>query len=128
MTLDQIIDILFEAGMSEDGVAHSVRVWASAVDSDLNGHQCATAGLHDVVEDCGVSYQWLREQGVTLVVAAWVMELSRQRSETYAEYIARLSSSTRPIKRLDIEDNLTRGPIPGDLEGRYRKALTTLKG
>jgi GTP diphosphokinase / guanosine-3',5'-bis(diphosphate) 3'-diphosphatase len=63
--------------------------------------------LHDVVEDCGVSFDDLRELGMTERVLLGVKALTRQAGETYTQFIERLADNTDAllVKREDLRDN-----------------------
>lgn len=68
----------------------------------------AAAVLHDVVEDCGVSIDHIRAQFGNRV-ADLVRALSRQKDESYPEFILRVSRAgdmADVIKIEDIRDNL----------------------
>ena len=108
---------------------HPIAVAARLADED---ERCVAAALlHDVVEDCGIAADDLVCEGIPSDVAATVLTLSRRDTETYAEYIERISRDeiARKVKMADLRDNLDsrRGPFPSaQLAERYRKALVTL--
>lgn len=84
----------------------------------------AIAVLHDVVEDCGVTYGELLDIGMTPRVVLGVRLLTRQRGETYEQFIERLSGNhdALRVKREDLRDNsdLTR------LKGVTEKDVTRM--
>jgi (p)ppGpp synthase/HD superfamily hydrolase len=63
--------------------------------------------LHDVVEDCKVSFDDLRAIGMTERVVTGVRALTRQNGETYEQFIERLAFSRDAllVKREDLRDN-----------------------
>jgi (p)ppGpp synthase/HD superfamily hydrolase len=63
--------------------------------------------LHDVVEDCKVSFGDLRAIGMTERVISGVRALTRQSGETYEEFIERLAFNRDAllVKREDLRDN-----------------------
>jgi (p)ppGpp synthase/HD superfamily hydrolase len=67
----------------------------------------AIAVLHDVVEDCGVSYADLQLEGMSDRVIAGVKALTKQRGETYEEFITRCLTNhdAMLVKREDLRDN-----------------------
>jgi len=93
------------------------------------------AVLHDVVEDCGVTFERLREEGFSETVIAAVDAVTRREPETYEEFVARAAGNQigRRVKLADLEDNsdLSRiaDPGPRDLERleKYRRAIATLR-
>lgn len=85
----------------------------------------AIAVLHDVVEDCGVSFDDLRDIGMTERVVSGVRALTRQNGETYEQFIDRLGGNRDAllVKREDLRDNsdLTR------LKGVTEKDVTRMQ-
>lgn len=67
----------------------------------------AIAILHDVVEDCGVSYDDLFQMGMSDRVVEGVRALTKQRGETYDQFIDRvmLNRDAMLVKREDLKDN-----------------------
>jgi len=67
----------------------------------------AIAVLHDVVEDCKVSFDDLRHMGMTQRVIDGVKSLTRQNGETYEQFIDRvaLNHDAMLVKREDLRDN-----------------------
>lgn len=98
--------------------------------------QIAAAWLHDVVEDCEVTEERLRGEGLDEAVIRLVLGLSRRPGERYhADYIVRCAADPmlRLIKRCDVEENYASLPgkfAPDRAEGmkrRYERALEMLK-
>jgi len=87
-------------------ILHCLRVMFLLVE---HGDDAACIGvLHDVVEDCGVSIEEIRQRfGDT--VAGGVDALTRREGETYDEFIARNARSAQAIyiraKLADLADN-----------------------
>jgi len=67
----------------------------------------AIAVLHDVVEDCKVSFDDLRHMGMTQRVIDGVKSLTIQNGETYEQFIDRVSLNhdAMLVKREDLRDN-----------------------
>ena len=93
------------------------------------------AVLHDVVEDCGISFEQLRAEGFSDEVVAGVDALTRREDETYEAFIERAGQSPlgRRVKLADLEDNsdLSRiaSPTARDLERleKYGRAMAYLR-
>ena len=66
-----------------------------------------TAVLHDVVEDCGWSFERLRKQGFSNIVIEAVDSVTRRPSESYEEFVTRAAANPigRRVKLADLEDN-----------------------
>lgn len=91
--------------------------------------------LHDVMEDCGVSWQTLYLR-YGYDVANAVEALSRQKGEKYSEFILRVKRNplARKVKIVDIRHNITREVKPEDegwkasmIRTRYQPALAELE-
>ena len=67
----------------------------------------AIAILHDVVEDCGVTYDDLREIGMTERVIEGVRRLTKQPGVSYEQFIEQLAGNRDAllVKREDLRDN-----------------------
>lgn len=67
----------------------------------------AIAVLHDVVEDCKVSFDDLKSLGMTERVIEGVRALTKQNGETYEQFIDRasLNRDAMLVKREDLRDN-----------------------
>lgn len=93
------------------------------------------AVLHDVVEDCDISLDELREEGFSETVLQAIDSLTRRQGEAYEEFIARAAQNPigRVVKLADLEENsdLSRIANPGwdDLERveKYRRAMGMLR-
>jgi (p)ppGpp synthase/HD superfamily hydrolase len=68
--------------------------------------QCIALG-HDVVEDCGITYEELRESGMTDRIINGIRCLTKIPGETYVEYKAKVKSNTDSVlvKMCDIRHN-----------------------
>jgi (p)ppGpp synthase/HD superfamily hydrolase len=92
----------------------------------------AIAVLHDVVEDCDVSFDDLRSRGMTERVIQGVRALTRQNGETYAQFIERLAGNRDAllVKREDLRDNSDLTRLKGISEkdvSRMQKYMTAFK-
>ncbi len=120
-------------GKDQQGVPkiQHVRRVAQAV-RDAPGRVVDVAWLHDTIEDSPDPYATLddlcRRFPAEVVYAALV--LTRQRDETYFQYIERLkitgNAYALTVKRADLHDNLRDG-CPSTLAARYHTALAILK-
>lgn len=83
--------------------ALSVMYLLGEVDEEL---RCIAIG-HDVVEDCGVSYSELREQGFPERVINGIRCLTKVPGETYEEYKDKVKSNPDSIKvkKADLTHN-----------------------
>lgn len=113
-------------------ILHPLRVMCALPINDEEGQIAAV--LHDVVEDCGFTLDY-----IALVfgqeVADTVDALSRREDETYSDFILRCKAhpKARAIKILDIQDNMRvdrAGQLSEDerasMAKRYLKALAVL--
>ncbi len=66
------------------------------------------AALHDVIEKSSISLADLKNQGFDQNIIGSIDSLSRRRSESYVDYIARLMKNniSVKIKLLDLADNI----------------------
>jgi len=92
----------------------------------------AVAVLHDVVEDCGVSFDDLRAFGMTERVISGVRALTRQNGETYDQFIERLAGNRDAllVKREDLRDNSDLTRLKGVTEkdvARMQKYMRAFK-
>ena len=92
----------------------------------------AVAVLHDVVEDCGVSFDELRAFGMTERVVAGVKALTRQAGETYEQFIERLAGNRDAllVKKEDLRDNSDLTRLKGVTEkdvARMQKYMRAFK-
>lgn len=67
----------------------------------------AIAILHDVVEDCKVSFDTLHDIGMSERIINGVKSLTKQNGETYEQFIDRvlLNHDAMLVKREDLRDN-----------------------
>ncbi|WP_433735885.1 HD domain-containing protein [Pseudomonas putida] len=93
------------------------------------------AVLHDVVEDCDISLEELREEGFSETVLAGIESVTKVPGESYEDFIARVAQNPigRVVKLADLEENsdLSRIAQPSweDLERieKYRRAIGVLR-
>jgi (p)ppGpp synthase/HD superfamily hydrolase len=95
------------------------------------------AVLHDVVEDCNITFDDLRCLGFTEEVIMALDGVTRRDDETYSEFIARSGQNpiSRQVKLADLQDNMDIRRLPVELTNkdisrlqRYRRAWATLMG
>jgi guanosine-3',5'-bis(diphosphate) 3'-pyrophosphohydrolase len=67
----------------------------------------AIAVLHDVVEDCNVTFDYLLDAGMSERVVRGVRALTKQAGESYEQFIERLAGNRDAllVKREDLKDN-----------------------
>ena len=86
--------------------------------------------LHDILEDTEVTYGDLLKV-FPYVIVSDIVALTRKPSETYFEYIDRITKSTKSviiIKYYDILDHLyNKATLKPSLEKRYLKAKNILE-
>ncbi|MGF6330153.1 (p)ppGpp synthase/HD superfamily hydrolase [Pseudomonas sp. BS3782 TE3695] len=93
------------------------------------------AVLHDVVEDCGISFDDLRNEGFSETVLMAIASVTKVPDESYEEFIERVAQNPigRVVKLADLEENsdLSRIAQPSweDLERveKYRRAIGVLR-
>ncbi|MBD9562708.1 HD domain-containing protein [Pseudomonas sp. PDM09] len=93
------------------------------------------AVLHDVVEDCGISFDDLRNEGFSETVLMAIASVTKVPDESYEEFIERAAQNPigRVVKLADLEENsdLSRIAQPSweDLERveKYRRAIGALR-
>jgi (p)ppGpp synthase/HD superfamily hydrolase len=117
--------------IDRDGVPHIEHV-IEVEAACLEFRDRAVAFLHDVLEDSDATDDDLRRVGASEAVIADVHTLTRLKSETYEDYIARVvaegSASARRVKIEDIRHNLARSRKAGiaSLVVRYERAAREL--
>ena len=102
---------------------------------DATEEERIVALLHDVVEDCEVSPQDLRERGYSETVLEALALVTKVEGEDYDEFMRRLAPNpiARRVKIADLTDNLDLSriatPSEADFERRekYRRALDFLQ-
>ena len=118
-------------------IEHPKRIMEDAAARGLPMDYRILAALHDVIEDCDVSYDDLRERGVPESVIIPLRAISRVEGEKYADYIKRVKKSrmARVVKILDLRDNLSperQGNLSKQeqrgLGKRYNMSLAYLEG
>ncbi|WLG92834.1 HD domain-containing protein [Pseudomonas cucumis] len=93
------------------------------------------AVLHDVVEDCGISLDDLRNEGFSETVLMAIASVTKVPDESYEEFVERVAQNPigRVVKLADLEENsdLSRIAEPSweDLERveKYRRAIGVLR-
>ncbi|MEX5667534.1 HD domain-containing protein [Pseudomonas fluorescens] len=93
------------------------------------------AVLHDVVEDCGISLDDLRNEGFSEEVLSAIESVTKVPGETYEDFVDRAAQNSigRKVKLADLEENsdLSRIASPSweDLERieKYRRAISRLR-
>ncbi|MNN85504.1 hypothetical protein D3C81_2028010 [compost metagenome] len=91
--------------------------------------------LHDVVEDCGISLDELRQEGFSEAVLEAIAAVTKVPGESYEAFVERaaLNPVGRVVKLADLEENsdLSRIEQPSwdDLERieKYRRAIGVLR-
>lgn len=112
--------------------AHPLRVGFSLWEGTTEDMFCA-AVLHDVVEDTAISLDYISHE-FGLCVADAIDALTRRKTETYTQFIARcsLNAIAKRVKLADIEDNMRPeriAALPVSEQGitrRYEKARKAL--
>jgi len=135
--LDKAIEIASKAHAGqidkagEPYILHPLRLMSKFNSTE----EMIVAVLHDVVEDSEVTLQDLKGYGFSEDVITAIDCFSKRKSESYKDFIARISSSNlaRNIKIEDIKDNLdvTRLGCLSEKDlariKKYHEALTFLK-
>lgn len=93
------------------------------------------AVLHDVVEDCGISFDDLRKEGFSETVLMAIASVTKVPGESYEAFVERAAQNPigRVVKLADLEENsdLSRIAQPSweDLERveKYRRAMGVLR-
>lgn len=114
-------------------ILHALKVmyYLRSDDEELN----CVAVLHDVVEDCKVTYQQLRDLGFSERVIAGVKGMTKVPGETYDEAMARITSNpdSLRVKPCDLRHNSDIRRLKGVTEKdikrieKYQKMYQTLK-
>ncbi|KAE9639803.1 HD domain-containing protein [Pseudomonas sp. PB103] len=94
------------------------------------------AVLHDVVEDCDISLEDLRQEGFSEDVLTAIAAVTKVPGESYEDFVERAGQNPigRAVKLADLEENsdLSRIASPSweDLERieKYRRAIARLRG
>lgn len=97
--------------------------------------QRVTAVLHDVVEDCGITSDRLRDEGFSEPIVRAVLALTKQEGEDYDAFVRRAGADpiARVVKLADLADNrdLSRIPNPTDKDRerlqKYERAVAYLE-
>ena len=88
-------------------IVHPIALLSMAIADHRDEEIQAICCLHDVVEDCGITYQFLREQGITERVISAVKCLTKIPGQTPEEYKASVLSNKDAImvKIYDLRHN-----------------------
>ena len=84
--------------------------------------------LHDVIEDCGVTVEFLQQEGFPMNIIEGILSVTKQEGETYDDFVSRAKKNDigRVVKLYDIEDNLNilrLSCLSQDMVQRYNKYL-----
>ncbi len=112
-------------------ILHPLRVMLSV--SSLEAKM--TAVLHDVVEDCDISLEQLRQAGFSEEILAAIDSVTKRSGESYEDFIQRAAANPigRQVKLADLQDNsdLSRiaNPTERDFErlAKYQRAIEWLQ-
>lgn len=112
-------------------ILHPLRVMLSV--SSLEAK--ITAVLHDVVEDCEISLEQLRQAGFSDEILAAIDSVTKRSGESYENFIQRAAANPigRQVKMADLQDNsdLSRiaNPTERDFErlAKYQRAIEWLQ-
>jgi len=117
-------------------IFHPIRVM-ELLGPDANDEERMTALLHDVVEDCGVSLQDLRDAGYSEAVVVPVDHLTKdaEGERDYSKAIERAATNSLAlrVKIADLTDNSRRERIPNPTQAdeerleKYARALKFLQ-
>jgi len=115
----------------EQYILHPLRLMIKA----KNEIDRCVAVLHDVVEDTCINIHDLRREGFSEEIIEAVLCLTKQKGESYKEFIIRLSKNkvARRVKILDLKDNLDLSRLKDitdkDIKraDKYKKALALLE-
>lgn len=85
-------------------IFHPIRV----AERCLTEEEKIVALLHDTIEDTSVTAEYLIEQGFSHTIVDAVIGITRQKDETYEDFIIRtnLNPISRQVKIHDLEDNM----------------------
>jgi (p)ppGpp synthase/HD superfamily hydrolase len=125
-TLERAIAIAVEAHAGQVDKAgapyilHPLRVMLAQRTNDAR----IVAVLHDVVEDCGVTFDELKAEGFSDVVVHALQSVTRGDGESYEDFVARAASNPigREVKLADLADNSDLSRIASPTEGDLRRA------
>ena len=127
MNLEQAISIasLAHAGQFDKGgepyILHPLRVMMKFKDDK----QRIVAVLHDVIEDTNVTDMNLIIQGLDIDLLNVILTLTRNKNESYDEYIDRISKDEFAIevKLADLEDNMDMSRIKNPTGKDYDRVV-----
>lgn len=81
------------------------------------------AVLHDVVEDCGITENDLKNEGFDSEIIEAILCLTRKEEESYMDFILRCSKNSlaKAVKIVDITENMDLSRIPNPTESDYKR-------
>lgn len=87
----------------------------------------AVAWLHDVIEDTDETAETLTEKGMPFHIVKAVVDLTKVKGESYADYLIRVAANplARKVKIADMLDNLSDNPTPKQIK-KYARGLLVL--
>lgn len=100
-----------------------------------NVNERIVAVLHDVVEDCGISLQDLRDQGFSEEIVQGIASVTRNGHESYEEFVMRAAQNPlgRRVKLADLRDNSDLNRIKNPTEEdkkrveKYQRAIRLIE-
>jgi (p)ppGpp synthase/HD superfamily hydrolase len=112
-------------------ILHPLRVMLSVHSTE----QRIAAVLHDVVEDCRITFDQLRNEGFSEVVVTAIAALTRREGESYEVFVERAARNpiAHAVKLADLRDNmdLTRIASPSEHDherlAKYQRAVAILE-
>ena len=110
-------------------ILHPIKVYEYL--EDPTEDEAITAILHDVVEDTLCTFEILRLLGFSEEVIEAVDAITRQKSETYIEYLVRCCKNeiATKVKFADVKHNFERSiNYPDNIPEEVKKELNSLKG
>lgn len=135
-TLERAIEIAARAhaGAVDKGgapyILHPLRVMLAQSCDEAR----IVAVLHDIVEDCDITIDDLRNEGFSQPILDGILSVTKQPSESYSAFVARAGENRlgRAVKLADLIDNsdLSRLPSPTERDlqriAKYREAIAQL--
>ena len=103
----------------KDYYFHPMRVSANC--TSLKAKMAAL--LHDTVEDTGMTFDELKNEGFSEDVINGIKSVTRQNGESYADFIARAAKDEigRKVKIHDLEDNMDIRRLPNLTENDWHR-------
>jgi hypothetical protein len=108
-TLERAIEIAAKAHAGQVDKAgapyilHPLRMMLKLTTTD----ERICAVLHDVVEDCGVTFEYLRTEGFSEQIVQAIDAVTKRLDEPYEAFVLRAASNPigRNVKLVDLQDN-----------------------